>query len=107
MNLGILLGIIRNNRGLKQIYVAEKCNLSQAQLSLIEKGKRKLTNEDFIKICAVLGLKEKEIVLEIIKHLDKNDIKKGKEELFDKIKDDLSYILELLLSDIFTNKAIN
>lgn len=100
MNLGLIIAKIRISKGIKQIFVSQKTGISQAKLSLAEKGKRKLSNEEFSAICKVLNMDTKTIVKCILNSIESNDIKNGKKQAFKQIKPDLSTLLEVLISEL-------
>ena len=54
MNLNIAIGSYLQNNGITQAYVAEKTGITTNALNLSLKGKRKLTADEYIRICNAL-----------------------------------------------------
>lgn len=54
MNLNIAIDSYLQNNGITQAYVAEKTGITTNALNLSLKGKRKLTADEYIRICNVL-----------------------------------------------------
>ncbi len=89
--LGLVIKRIREERGLKQIYVAKKAQISNRYLSAIESGKRTPTLETIEKIAKAVGISTPGLFLEFIG--DSAEVENHK-------KDDLKSIIKLL-QDIF------
>ena len=47
---------IVEQRGIKQTYIAEKTGWSNDKVSKLLRGAQKMTAEDFLMLCSVLGL---------------------------------------------------
>lgn len=56
MNIGPTIKNIRNQKGLKQIWVAKKAGISNRYLSGIESGKKNPTIKTIENVCKVLGI---------------------------------------------------
>lgn len=56
---GKRLRVLRNEKGLNQKEFAEKINISQPHLSLVEKGERPLLRKVLLKICNEFSVNEK------------------------------------------------
>lgn len=61
MNYGQRIKTIRELKGIKARFIAEKLNLSPAGYSGIERGRTKLTAERAAEIAEILGIKIDEI----------------------------------------------
>lgn len=79
MNLGLAIRELRKERGLTQIALASKAELSQTALSQIEKGKRPGKNT-LKKISTALSIPESLIY---VMGLEKEDISPEKQPLYD------------------------
>ena len=51
-------------KGYKQKVIAEKAEITERQLSLILSGKRKCDVEEYVRICAVLGVPMATFIIE-------------------------------------------
>lgn len=79
MNIGNGIKNIRKIRGISQGELAERCNLSQASLSLIENGVKRPSAKNLKKICDELNVPEALIQLYT---LDESDVPDSKKEVY-------------------------
>lgn len=56
MKINRLIAKIVEERGLKQLYIAEKTGLTPDVVSKILRGERRLTAEEFLTFCDVLNI---------------------------------------------------
>lgn len=56
MRINKLLAEIVEQRGIKQIYIAEKTGMSQDVISKILRSERKISAEEFLLICEALDI---------------------------------------------------
>lgn len=54
MNLYLAIGLYLENNGITQTYLSERSGMTTNALNLSLKGKRKLTADEYIKICDAL-----------------------------------------------------
>jgi len=95
MNLGITISALRKARKLKQNEFAERCNITQAYLSLIESNKKEPTLSTLKEIATKLN-----VPLPVIFFLsmDKTDVPKGKEQIYDAVTPTVKNLIENLFS---------
>ncbi|MCB9234089.1 MAG: helix-turn-helix transcriptional regulator [Bacteroidia bacterium] len=91
MKIGIILKKRRNQVGIKQFELAERCNISQTYLSQIEQGKKEPHLSTLRIICEQLELP---MPFVFFLAMEKNDLKEGKEKLFDEISPTLHSIIK-------------
>ncbi len=83
MQIGKAIKNLRQKKGLKQNEFAEKCNLSQSYLSLIEKDKKEPTLSVLKQIASVLNVPLPILVFMAIEQDDISDSKKAAFELLE------------------------
>ena len=64
--IGKVIKEVRESKGIKQIFIAEKAGISNRYLSAIESGTKKPTSETIKKIAEALGVTEFYIYLEFV-----------------------------------------
>lgn len=79
MNIGASIKEVRKQKGLSQIELAEKIEISQTSLSQIESGSKRPSATTLKKICKVLKVSE---VMLYMMSASEDDVPKEKKELF-------------------------
>jgi transcriptional regulator with XRE-family HTH domain len=95
MNLGITISELRKARKIKQHVFAERCNITQAYLSLIENNKKEPTLSILKEIASKL-----KVPLPIIFFLsiERTDVPEGKGQVYDAITPTVKNLIENLFS---------
>jgi len=82
MNIGTAIQTVRKSKGINQLELAEKVEISQAALSKIESGLKKPGTKTLDKICLVLGTPK---ALLYILSINDEDIPRSKKIVYDKL----------------------
>ena len=82
MNIGTAIQTVRKSKGISQLELAEKVEISQAALSQIESGAKKPGTKTLDKICVSLDTPKS---LLYILSINDDDIPKSRKLIYDKL----------------------
>jgi XRE family transcriptional regulator, regulator of sulfur utilization len=79
MNIGKVIRSLRKQKGLSQTEFAERCDITQTSLSMIETGSKRPNPKTLKKICQVLEIPEMYLV---ILSSEEKDVPESKKHLY-------------------------
>ena len=82
MNIGNAIQTIRKSKGISQLELSEKIDISQAALSQIESGLKKPGEKTLDKICLILETPKS---LLYVLSIDDNDVPENRKVIYEKL----------------------